>query len=139
METFYIDDKPLFRGKIESLEYQPNTSPLDLIDRSYLSNREPERSLTLRITDAVINDNIIKLTSNSKKTIDPYIDTISFNQTIIPNRKHHKKRIQKKWLKKYGYKTEEDVYKIKNISQTLSDSEIMNFNAELEFLERRIR
>lgn len=137
METFYIDNKPLFRGKIESLEYKPNTSPLDLMDCGYLRNIEPVRSLTFRITDAVINNDIIKLTSNSKKIIDS--DTVSFNQRIIPNRKHHKKRIQKKWLKKYGYQTEEDVYKIKDISPRLSDNEIMNFNAELEFLERRIR
>ena len=75
--------------------------------------------------------------TKSKETIDPY--TMTFNQTIIPNRKHHKKRIQKKWLKRYGYQTEEDVYKLKDISPTLSDSEIMNFNAELEFLERRVR
>ena len=137
MGTFYINDKPLFSGVIESLEYEPNISPLDLMDRSYLSNIEPEPSVTLRITNAVIDNDIIKLTADSKRIIDPY--TVSFNQTIIPNRKHHKKRIQKKWLKRYGYKTAEDVYKIKDISPTLSDSEIMNFNAELEFIERRIR
>lgn len=137
METFYINDKPLFTGSIESIEYEPNISPLDLMNRSYLCNIEPEPSVVLHVTNGILNDNIIKQMTKSKETIDPY--TMTFNQTIIPNRKHHKKRIQKKWLKRYGHKTEEDVYKLKDISPTLSDSKIMNFNAELEFLERRIR
>lgn len=137
METFYVNDKPLFAGKIESLEYEPNISPLDLMNRSYLCNIEPEAPVVLHVTNGIINDDIIKQMTKSKETIDPY--TMTFNQTIIPNRKHHKKRIQKKWLKRYGYKTEEDVYKLKDISPTLSGSKIMNFNAELEFLERRIR
>lgn len=137
MATFYVNDKPLFAGKIESLEYEPNISPLDFMNRSYFSNIEPEPSVVLHVTNGIINDDIIKRMTKSKETIDPY--TMTFNQRIIPNRKHHKKRIQKKWLKRYGHKTEEDVYKIKDISPTLSDSKIMNFNAELEFLERRIR
>lgn len=137
METFYFNDKPLFTGSIESLEYEPNISPLDLMNHSYLSNIEPEASVVLHVTNGILNENIIKQMIKSKETIDPY--TMTFNQTIIPNRKHHKKRIQKKWIKRYGYQTEEDVYKLKDISPTLSDSKIMNFNAELEFLERRIR
>ena len=137
MATFYVNDKPLFSGKIESLEYEPNISPLDFMNRNYLCNIEPEPSVVLHVTNGIIDDNIIKRIAKSKETIDPY--TMTFNQRIIPNRKHHKKRIQKKWLKRYGYKTAEDVYKIKDISPTLSDSKIMNFNAELEFLERRIR
>ena len=32
---------------------------------------------------------------------------LRYPDTIIPNRKHHKKRIQKKWLKRYGYMTKE--------------------------------
>ena len=139
METFYFNDKPLFTGLIESLEYEPNIGPLDLMDRGYLSNIKPERPIILNVTNGILNENIIKQMVKSKETIDPYTDTISLNQTIIPKRKHHKKRIQKKWLKRYGHKTEEDVYKIKDISPTLSDSKIMNFNAELEFFERRIR
>ena len=137
MATFYVNDKPLFAGAIESLEYEPNISPLDLMNHIYLSNIKPEPSVVLHVTNGIINDDIIKRIAKSKETIDPY--TMTFNQTIIPNRKHHKKRIQKKWLKRYGHKTAEDVYKIKDISPTLSDSKIMNFNAELEFLERRIR
>ena len=137
MGTFYFNDKPLFNGIIESLEYEPNISPLDLMNRSYLSNIEPEASVVLHVTNGILNDDIIKRISYPKEIMDPY--TVSFNQTIIPKRKHHKKRIQKKWLKRYGYWTEEDVYKLKDISPTLSDSKIMNFNAELEFLERRIR
>ena len=137
METFYVDDKPIFSGIIESLEYEPNISPLDLMNRNYLCNIEPERQMVFKVTNEILNEDIIKLMTNPKETVDPY--TMTFNQTIIPKRKHHKKRIQKKWLKRYGYWTEEDVYKLKDISPTLSGSEIMNFNAELEFLERRIR
>ena len=137
MATFYTNDKPLFDGAIESLEYEPNISPLDLMNHRYLCNIEPEPSVVLHVTNGILNDDVIKRMSHSKDIMDPY--TVSFNQRIIPNRKHHKKRIQKKWLKRYGHKTEEDVYKLKDISPTLSDSKIMNFNAELEFLERRIR
>ena len=32
---------------------------------------------------------------------------LRYPDSIIPNRKHHKKRIQKKWLKRYGYTTKE--------------------------------
>lgn len=137
METFYFNNKPLFSGSIESLEYEPNISPLDLMNRSYLCNIEPEAPVVFNVTNGIINDDIIKQVTNPKETIDPY--TVSLIQKTIPKRKHHKKRIQKKWLKRYGYWTEEDVYKIKDISPTLSDSEIMNFNIELEFLERRIK
>jgi len=31
--------------------------------------------------------------------------SLYYPDKIIPNRKHHKKRIQKKWLKRYGYTT----------------------------------
>lgn len=101
MATFYFNDKPLFTGKIESLEYEPNVSPLDLMDRSYLSNIELEAPIVLNVTNGILNEDIIKQMAKSKETIDPY--TMTFNQRIIPNRKHRKKRIQKKWLKRYGY------------------------------------
>lgn len=54
METFYINDKPLFAGAIESLEYEPNISPLDLMNRSYLCNIEPEPSVVLHVTNGIL-------------------------------------------------------------------------------------
>lgn len=67
---------------------------------------------------------------------EPY--TMSFNRTITPKRKHHKKRIQKKWLKKYGFWTEEDVYKIKEFMPRMTADRIQTFDASLEFVERRV-
>ena len=138
MEIIYIDNQPVLTGEIKTLEYKPleyvpdpETFELDLFKKKFLSNMDFSTPVVFNAECKINNDFIVK------DIKEPY--TMSFNRIIKPKRKHHKKRIQKKWLKRYGYKTAEDVYKIKDISPTLSDSEIMNFNAELEFIERRIR
>lgn len=67
---------------------------------------------------------------------EPY--TMSFNRITTPKRKHHKTRIQKKWLKKYGFWTEEDVYKIKEFTPRMTADRIQTFDVSLEFVERRV-
>ena len=52
---------------------------------------------------------------------------------IIPNRRHHKKRIQKKWLKKYGYT---ESYKSVDVDVRYGDCSGMGqMNGEVQICE----
>lgn len=61
----------------------------------YPLNKELEFSATLETTTGVFNE----LT----RRVNPNEFTIKYTK-YVQARKHHKKRINKKWLKKYGYK-----------------------------------
>jgi len=132
MENIYIDNQPVFTGEIKSLEYmpEPETFELDLFKKKFLSNMEFSTPVVFNVKCEVNDDFIVK------DIKEPY--TMSFNRTTTPKRKHHKKRIQKKWLKKYGFWTEEDVYKIKEFTPRMTADRIQTFDVSLEFVERRI-
>ena len=61
----------------------------------YPINREIEFSATLETTPGIFDE----LT----KRVDPNEFTIKYTK-YVQARRHHKRRINKKWLKKYGYK-----------------------------------
>lgn len=132
MGTIYIDDQPILTGEIKSLEYMPEPEmfELDLFKKKFLSNMEFSTPVVFN-AECEVNEDFI-----AKDIKEPY--TMTFNRTITPKRKHHKKRIQKKWLKKYGFWTEEDVYKIKEFTPRMTADRIQTFDASLEFVERRI-
>ena len=131
-ETIYVDNQPIFTCKIKSLEYMPNpeTFERNLFKKKFLSNMNFSTSVVFN-AKCEVNDNFIV-----KDIKEPY--TMSFNRITIPKRKHHKKRIQKKWFKKYGFWTSEDVYKIKDFVPRMSADRIQTFDASLEFVERRV-
>ena len=137
METIYVDNQPLFTGEIKTLEYkpleyvpEPETFELNLFKKKFLSNMNFSTPVVFNAECEVNEDFIVK------DVKEPY--TMTFNRTITPKRKHHKTRIQKKWLKKYGFWTEEDVYKIKEFTPRMTADRIQTFDASLEFVERRI-
>lgn len=132
MEAIYIDNQPIFTGEIKSLEYMPNpeTFERNLFKKKFLSNMDFSTPVVFNAKCEVNKDFIVK------DIKEPY--TMSFNRIIIPKRKHHKKRIQKKWFKKYGFWTSEDVYKIKDFVPRMSADRIQTFDASLEFVERRV-
>ncbi len=132
METIYIDDQPIFTGEIKSLEYmpEPETFELNLFNKKFLSNMNFSTPVVFN-AECKINEAFIV-----KDIKEPY--TMSFNRTLTPKRKHHKKRIQKKWLKQYGFWAEEDVYKINEFTPRMTADRIQTFDASLEFVERRV-
>ena len=132
METIYVNDQPIFTGEIKTLEYtpEPETFELNLFKKKFLSNMDFSTPVVFN-AECKINDVFI-----AKDIKEPC--TMSFNRTITPKRKHHKKRIQKKWLKKYGFWTEEDVYKIKEFIPRMTDDRIQTVDVSLEFVERRV-
>lgn len=132
MEIIYVDNQPIFTGEIKSLEYmpEPETFELNLFKKKSLSNMDFSTPVVFNAECEVNKDFIVK------DVKEPY--TMTFNRTITPKRKHHKTRIQKKWLKKYGFWTEEDVYKIKEFTPRMTADRIQTFDASLEFVERRI-
>jgi len=132
METIYVNDQPIFTGEIKTLEYtpEPETFELNLFKKKFLSNMDFSTPVVFN-AECKINDVFIV-----KDIKEPC--TMSFNRTTIPKRKHHKTRIQKKWLKKYGFWTEEDVYKIKEFTPRMTADRIQTFDVSLEFVERRV-
>jgi len=132
METIYVNDQPIFTGEIKTLEYmpEPETFELNLFKKKFLSNMDFSTPVVFNAECEINEDFIVK------DVKEPY--TMSFNRTIKPKRKHHKKRIQKKWLKKYGFWTEEDVYKIKEFTPRMTGDRIQTFDVSLEFVERRV-
>lgn len=135
MGTIYIDDQPVFTGEIKTLEYKPDpkTFELGLFKKNFLSNMDFSTPIVFNAECEVNNAFIAKDVKDIK---EPY--TMSFNKTTTPKRKHHKTRIQKKWLKKYGFWTEEDVYKIKEFTPRMTADRIQTFDVSLEFVERRV-
>jgi len=134
METIYIDNQPAFTGEIKSLEYmpEPETFELNLFKKKFLSNMEFSTPVVFN-AECEVKDNLIVKEKDIK---EPY--TMTFNRTTTPKRKHHKKRIQKKWLKKYGFWMEEDVYKIKEFMPRMTADKIQTVDVSLEFVERRV-
>lgn len=134
MGTIYIDNQPILTGEIKTLEYtpEPETFELNLFKKKFLSNMEFSTPVVFNAECEINNAFIVK----EKDIKEPY--TMTFNRTITPKRKHHKTRIQKKWLKKYGFWTEEDVYKIKEFTPRMTADRIQTFDVSLEFVERRI-
>lgn len=132
MGTIYVDNQPLFTGEIESLEYTPDpeTFELNLFKKKFLSNMEFSTPVVFN-AECEVNEDFI-----GKDIKEPY--KMSFNRTTTPKRKHHKTRIQKKWLKKYGFWTEEDVYKIKEFTPRMTADRIQTFDVSLEFVERKV-
>lgn len=130
MGTIYIDNQPILTGEIKTLEYMPEPELIETFKRKYLSDMNFSTSVVFN-AECEVNDDFIV-----KDIKEPY--TMSFNRIIMPKRKHHKKRIQKKWLKKYGFWTSEDVYKIKEFTPRMTDDRIQTFDASLEFVERRV-
>lgn len=132
METIYVDNQPVFTGEIKSLEYmpEPKTFELGLFKKNFLSNMDFSTPVVFNAECEVNKDFIVK------DVKEPY--TMSFNRMITPKRKHHKTRIQKKWLKKYGFWTAEDVYKIKEFTPRMTADRIQTFDVSLEFVERRV-
>lgn len=132
MGTIYIDDQPVLTGEIKTLEYTPDpeTFELDLFKKKFLSNMDFSTPVVFN-AECEVNEAFIV-----KDIKEPY--TMSFNRTTTPKRKHHKTRIQKKWLKKYGFWTEEDVYKIKEFMPRMTADRIQTVDVSLEFVERRV-
>lgn len=133
MGTIYIDNQPVLTGEIKSLEYTPEsktTFELNLFKKKFLSNMDFSTPVVFN-AECEVNDVFI-----GKDVKEPY--TMSFNRTTTPKRKHHKTRIQKKWLKKYGFWTEEDVYKIKEFMPRMTADRIQTVDVSLEFVERRV-
>ena len=132
MGTIYVDNQPIFTGEIKTLEYmpEPETFELNLFKKKFLSDMNFSTPVVFNAECEVNKDFIVK------DVKEPY--TMSFNRTTTPKRKHHKTRIQKKWLKKYGFWTEEDVYKIKEFTPRMTADRIQTFDVSLEFVERRV-
>ena len=92
MGTIYVDNQPILTGEIESLEYMPEseTFELNLFKKKFLSNMDFSTPVVFN-AECEVNDVFI-----GKDIKEPY--TMTFNRIITPKRKHHKTRIQKKWL-----------------------------------------
>lgn len=135
METIYIDDQPVLTGEIKILEYTPEP---ELIEPDYFKTNKIHLSNMMDFSTPVVFNAECEVNEDFivKDIKEPY--TMTFNRITIPKRKHHKTRIQKKWLKKYGFWMAEDVYKIKEFTPRMTADRIQTFDASLEFVERRV-
>lgn len=135
MGNFYIQTEDgsmekIFSGELQTIEFEPE--PLDIMNESknVFCNLMPEQTITFKVEPCCITKDIIK-----PKVTDPW--TIS-QYDHIQKRKHHKTRINKKWAKKYGYWTVEDTYEILNLKPDNLDKEVVTYDGEMKFRERRI-
>lgn len=90
-------------------------SLIDCINRETFNiNAEPSFSITLddscHINDALLSQIFYGYNDIDKVDIEYYIEK------VVPIRHHKKRRIQKKWIKKYGYKIIRDKHTIKDMT-----------------------
>lgn len=106
--TLFFQDKNgdniLALNNINKLELTSNiTEEVDAIGNVENIKRG---EITMSLTDPIENENLFKAlgvdTSNVPDKCNIYLTK------LIQRRKHKKKRINKKWLKKYGYKLSVD-------------------------------
>ena len=81
------------------------------IERSLYCNKEIEFAATVETIPEVFNELV--------KHFDPNNYTIKYTK-YVQARRHHKRRINKKWLKKYGYKEKTVINRLK-IASTEKD------------------
>lgn len=119
-------------SSIKTIEFEPE--PLDIINlmpKNVFWNVKPmTMSMVAKIKPSFINDNIIL-----GKPVGPW-EMRKYDQ--IQKRKHHKTRINKKWAKKYGCWTVEDVFKVNSLNPKDIVNEKLTYEGNLEFKERRI-
>ena len=60
-----------------------------------------------------------------------------FNPRTENIRKHHKTRINKKWAKRYGVRTYQDVYNVKEMTPTFTDG-IESYDVTVEYARTEI-
>lgn len=122
----------IFDGELKTVEFEPE--PLDIMNlmpKNVFWNIKPmSMSMVTEIKPSFIKDNIIQ-----DKPIGPW-EMRKHDQ--IQKRKHHKTRISKKWAKRYGYWNVEDIYKLKSLTPQDLDKEVVIYNGEIEFKERRV-
>lgn len=91
----------------------------------YPLNKETEFTATVETIPEVFNELV--------KQVDPNEYTIKYTK-YVQARRHHKRRINKKWLKKYGYKERTVVIDGLKIASTKrnGDEEICRYTMTLE-------
>ena len=100
-------------GKVYIIGKRGNTLLSDLvadIPEVYIEPIEPKfdfnidylKNTEIHATISASNTEIIRLTDLIPETKDQNFTL--YVPIVVPNRRHHKKRIQKKWFKRYGYK-----------------------------------
>ena len=122
----------IFDGELKTVEFEPE--PLDIMNlmpKNVFWNIKPmTMSMTAKFKPSFTNDNIM-----IGKPVEPW-EMRKYDQ--IQKRKHHKTRISKKWAKRYGYWNVEDIYKLKSLTPQDLDKEVVTYNGEIEFKERRV-
>lgn len=95
------------------------------IEKSLYFNKEMEFNATIETTPETFNE-ILEQT-------DPHKYTLKYTK-YVQARRHHKKRINKKWLKRYGYKEKTIVIDGLKITSTErnGDEEICRYTMNLE-------
>ena len=94
-------------------------------EKSLYFNKEMEFNATIETTPEAFNE-ILKQT-------EPHEYTLKYTK-YVQARRHHKKRINKKWLKRYGYKEKTiiiDGFKITSTERN-GDEEICRYTMNLE-------
>ena len=121
--TFCIHDgeelETMFDGTIQTPDFIPDT-----LDITTINN---QKAVTFNVITPKIKPDLIQPT--------PMGPTHMVNTSKIQKRKHHKTRINKKWLKKYGYKIIGNTYKL-NWLKVETDDNISTFKAEVIFKKK---
>ena len=132
--TLYMNGGLFKDFSIESVEFEPE--PLDIMNecKHVYTNLSPQHQAIFNVSFNMRNVNL------NKNIISPKVtDAWTMKQyDKIQKKKHHKTRINKKWAKKYGYWTIEDVFKVNSLTPKDIANEKLTYEGDLEFKERRI-
>ena len=121
-------------SSIKTIEFEPE--PLDIMNecKHVYTNLSPQNQAIFNVSfnmgNVNLNNNIISPKVTDAWTMKQY--------NKIQKKKHHKTRINKKWAKKYGYWTVEDVFKVNSLTPKDIANEKLTYEGDLEFKERRI-
>lgn len=121
-----------FNGAIETIKSEPEEFDItNELKHTFWDIKPMSMRCIAEVKPDFINDQMIL-----SKPIGPWEMT---QQTKIQRRKHHKKRINKKWAKRYGYYTIEHVYEVLDLKpdpNSLAEAEV-SYDATLRLKEAR--
>lgn len=103
-------------------------SPMSVLDLSTINpNAEPlynislDKSIEFDVSNADISEMFI-----TPSTRDFSMDFIYYTEKAVPARRNKKRRIQKKWIKRYGYKIIREKHTMRDMTiEQINDSDFI--------------
>lgn len=118
-------DKILYCGQLNNCTFDHYGDLIDCINADTF-NINAEMSFTLKLDDSVqVNDALLQQLCFGNNNPNK-VDLEYYIEKSVPAKRNKKRRIQKKWIKRYGYKTIREKHTMKDMTiAQINDSDFI--------------